>query len=251
MPRVRVWALESNYDATAVECLANKLVTHSGLNGVSIQSSGRSAIPRRRKSATSSGDHLKTAVLNYLQDDDFLVFVIDTDSPMSSHQRLQEPNSLINQILRVLKDRNLKERVFLSKAVHELESWLLVDCLGIFCYFAVDRKHFRSGCREKIAKNRTYFNIVNKHQKGDTELIVEPERGRSGPKEYLQKYSEGILRGLNPTIPPKNVRSKRYREEMLPKIAEHVVINHESLRRNESLRKLGHLLSRFENSSFR
>ena len=251
MPKVRIWALESRYDCRVVECLANKLVTHCGLNRVTIRSSGHSAVPRPRSSDNSSNFGLKRAVLDYLRDDDFIVFVIDTDGPITRHQRLQEPNSLINQINRVLDDSSVRGRVYLTEATHEIESWLLVDCLGIFCYFAATYKQYRSECRGKIEGKKPFLKVVNRHQKGDTELIVEQEMGGRGPKEYLEKYSEEILQCLNRQMPPKSVKAKRYSAKMSPRVAEHVVINDASLRRNNSLRKLGYRLGSLDKLSSR
>ena len=246
MPRVRIWALESDHDAEAVKCLAYKLATYLNLNNLSIQSSGRSAIPKPRSSDRSSSDRLKKAVQNYLKEDACVIFIIDSDSPVSRHQRRLQSNSLFNQIQRVLGDRSLKDRVFLSSAVQELESWLLVDCLGIFCCFASKRQRYSNECREKVAQNNSLMQIVRKNQKGDTQLVVEAEIGGRGAKEYLVEFSEHILLGLNPNMPRKNVRADRYKEKMSPAIAKHVVINRQTLSRNNSLQNLGNLLDKFK-----
>lgn len=245
MRQVRVWALESDLDAEVVNCLANKLVKYFSLDGISIQSAGKSAIASASSARASSGDSLRTAVQNFLMEDACVIFVIDSDGPMSRHQRSLEPNSLFNQIQRVLKDDRLRGRVFLSMAVQEIESWVLVDCLGIFCYFANDRKTYRTECRGKVAQNKPLMRIVRRNQKGDTENIVEAEIGGKGPKEYLEEYSKEILLGLNPSIPRKNVEEKKYKEKLLPGIAKFVVIDGQTLNRNRSLRKLGTLLRRF------
>lgn len=245
MRKVRVWALESDFDAEAVNCMANKLVKYFSLDSISIQSAGKSAIAAASSARASSGDSLRTAVQNYLMEDACVIFVIDSDGPMSRHQRALEPNSLFNQIQRVLEDDRLRGRVFLSMAVQEVESWVLVDCLGIFCYFASDRKRFRTECRRKVTQNRPLMRIVTRNQKGDTENIVEAEIGGKGPKEYLKEYSEEILLGLNPSMPRKNVEESKYKEKLLPGIAKFVVIDGQTLNRNRSLRKLGSLLRRF------
>ena len=246
MLKVRIWALESNHDAETVKCLAHKLVTYHKLEGVSIQSSGKSAIPKPRGNDSSSSDRLKKAVQNYLREDACVIFVIDSDSPMSRHQRRLESNSLINHVYKVLGDRRLKGRVFLTQAVHELESWLLVDCLGIFCHFANQRRQFRNECREKVSQDKTLMRIVRKNQKGDTQQIVEAEIGGKGPKEYLVRFSEDILLGLNSNMRQRNVRAKRYKENMAPAIAKHVVINRSTLSCNSSLQELGNLLGKIK-----
>ena len=246
MPRVRIWALESDHDAEAIRCLAYKLVTYLNLDGLSIQSSGRSAVPKSGSRRDSSSDSLKIAVQNYLEEDACVIFVIDSDSPMSKHQRNLEYDSLLSRVHRVLEDQSLTGRVFFSEAVHELESWLLVDCLGIVCYFASKREQYKTDCRDKVSKNKNLMRIASKNQKGDTQLIVEAEIGGKGPKEYLMKFSEEILLGLNPRMPQRNVRKNRYKENQVPEAAEHVVIDGQTLSRNKSLQVLGSVLKRFK-----
>ena len=135
MPTIRIWALESDNDAKAVRCLANKLVTYLQLGRVSIQTVEGKKFLKNRRISGSVDDKLKKAVQNFVNQDEYVIFVIDTDSPMSLHQRRQEPNSYINQIERIVRDRSFAGKVFFVPAVHELEAWLLIDCLGIFWLF--------------------------------------------------------------------------------------------------------------------
>ncbi len=245
MPTIRIWTLESENDAKAVECLANKLVTHLQLGNISIQR-GPKAVPKRNRRGASSSDTLRMAVQNYLKQDACVIFVIDSDGPMSGHQRQQEPNSLINQITRIVKDRRFTGKVFLAQAVQELEAWLLIDCLGIFCYFASKVAQYRENCRDRVSKNRSFMRLVSRYQKGDTEKIVEAEIGGRGAKEYLIELSEKILLALNPNLPHRNIRRQQYREHMSPEVAEHVLIDQRTLSRNNSLLELGTVLAKFQ-----
>ena len=216
------------------------------LSNLSIQSSGRNAVPKKSKTGASSSDTLKIAVHNYLKQDDCIIFLIDNDSPMSSYQRRQEPNSLINQITRVIEDSSFNGKVFFIKAIQELEAWLLIDCLGIFCYFASKASQYRKNCRDRVSKNQPFKRLVDHYQKGNTEYIVEAEIGGSGAKEYLIEFSKKILLALNPKMPHKNINRGRYREHMSPEVAEHVLIDQNTLGRNNSLRELGNLLAQFQ-----
>lgn len=246
MPNIRIWTLESENDAKAVKYLANKLMMHLELGSLSIQTSGPNAVPRRNRRDASQSDTLGMAVQNYLKQDDCVIFVIDSDGPMSSHQRRQEPNSLINQITRVVRDRRFTGKVFLAQAVQELEAWLLIDCLGIFCYFASKVAQYRENCRARVSANRSFMRLVSGYQRGDTEKIVEAVIGGKGAKEYLSELSEKILLALNPNLPHRNIRRQRYRENMSPEVAEHVLIDQQTLRRNNSLRELGTVLAKFQ-----
>lgn len=245
MPNIRIWTLESENDAKAVECLANKLVRHLELENLSIQTVGPQAVPKRNQRGASPSDILGMAVQNYLKQDDCVIFVIDSDGLMSSHQRRQEPNSLINQIADVVKDRRFTGKVFLAQAVQELEAWLLIDCLGIFCYFASKVAQYRENCRDRVSANQSFRRLIRSYQKGDTEKIVEAETGGRGAKEYLIEFSKKILPALNPNKTPRNITREQYRENMSPEVAEHVLIGEHTLRRNNSLRKLGNLLNQF------
>ena len=199
----------------------------------------------REGDVTSLSDRLKRATHNYLKEETCVVFVIDQDSPRSLHQRRQEPNSLINQIESLINERSLAGKVFLVLAVQELEAWLLIDCLGIFCYFASQRAQYRENCRHKVSTNRPLSRLVNRYQKGNTEAIVEVEVGGRGPKEYLIEFSAEVLLKLNPNMPNRNIKDQRYHEAISPEVAEHVDINQQTLGRNNSLRKLGDVLARF------
>ena len=147
MTAIRIWALESDHDAKVVKCLANKLKSYLQLGDLRIESSGastlseiqarvRKSLPRRARRNVTSDAPLKRATHDYLKDEACVIFVIDQDSPKSLNQRRQEPNSLINQIEAVINEPSLDGKVFLALAVQELEAWLLIDCLGILCYFA-------------------------------------------------------------------------------------------------------------------
>ena len=246
MPNIRIWTLESDIDAKVVKCLANKLMTHLQLGNISIQAVGPQAVPRRNRRGTSPSDRLRIAVQNYLKQDDCVIFVIDSDGPMSGHQRQQEPNSLINQITRIVRDRRFTGKVFLAQAVQELEAWLLIDCLGIFCYFASKVAQYKENCRDRVSENSSFTQLVRRYQKGNTEYIVEAESGGRGAKEYLIELSEKILLALNPNLPHRNIRRQQYRENMSPEVAEHVLIDRQILRRNNSLRELGTVLAKFQ-----
>ena len=236
MPSIRIWTLESDNDAKAVKCLANKLKEYLKLEAMSIDTTGRLKPPTR----------LRDAIQILLEDEDCIILVIDRDGPMARRERLQQPNSLINQIKQIVNDPNFAGKVFLVEAIQELEAWLLIDCLGIFCYFATKRAQYRDNCRGKVSANPSLKRLVSRYQKGNTETIVESEIGGKGPKEYLIEFSEKILSELNPNIRPKNINREKYRETLSPEVAEHIVINRETLQRNNSLKKLGDVIGQFQ-----
>lgn len=244
MPSVRIWTLESDHDAGAVRSLAEKLAIHLKLDRLSIQVSGQSALPKPRGRRVPPHQILRRAVQNYLKQDDCVILVIDSDGPMASRQRRGEPNSLFNQITRLVRDSTLAGRVYFAPAVHELEAWLLIDCLGIACRFAGKRSAYRENCRQKLSTHAFFSRLIRKHQPGDTQNIVEALAGGRGPKEHLTDFSEQILLRLNPRMPQKNIKKERYREAMAPEIAEHIAIDRQTLSRNASLQTLGNYLAK-------
>ena len=233
MPNIRIWTVESDNDAKAVKCLAQKLSEYMKLGPISIDITGRFKPPTQ----------LRTAIQNFLKDEDCVILVVDQDGPMTHHERLQQPNSLINQIKQVVNDHRFAGKVFLVEAVRELEAWLLIDCIGIFCYFATKRAQFRENCRDKVSADPSLKRFVSNNQKGDTETIVEPVSGGKGAKEYLIEYSEKVLRQLNPNLTPRNIDREKYHERISPEVAEHIEINDNTLRRNNSLKKLGDVIA--------
>ena len=246
MTTIRLWALESDHDAKAVKYLATKLANHRRVGDLSIQASGKRAIPRYTRRGGRLSDRLRRATQNYLKEDTCVIFVIDQDSPMSLHQRRQEPNSLINQIEAIINEPSLNGKVFLVLAIQELEAWLRIDCLGIFCYFASEREELRENGRNKVTTNTPFAQLINDFQVDNTEDIVEKEIGGSGPKEYLVKFSEALLRKLNPDIRQMDVYRQRYCPAMAPALARFVDINDQTLLRNNSLRCLGDVLAQFD-----
>lgn len=238
MTRVTLWALESDYDARAIRTLAEKWMAFYNIQ-LELHHVGKKAVPRRRKSQKG----LKQAVRNYLKDSAFVIFLIDTDGPISTAQRKREPNSLINQIQGVISDSAFSQRVFYAPIKPELEAWLLVDCLGIGCYFAQKRKQYRAeDCRTKISSNTKFNRVIQKFQRGDTQSLVEVEAGGKSAKEYLVTVSHAVLRFLNPQIPDKNISREQYTESFSPEIAKFIEITSETTRRNASLKAFGERL---------
>ena len=60
------------------------------------------------------------------------------------------------------------------------------------------------------------------------------------------EFSEKILLALNPNMPPRNVDREKYRETRSSEVAEHIVIDKETLQRNNSLKELGDVIAQFQ-----
>jgi hypothetical protein len=128
MTTVRIWSLEPDYDAEAIERLADKLVTPSQLGNLSIQASDRNALPRHESNGAPSSNTLRKAVQHYLKQDACVIFFTDRDSPTSIHQRCGKTDSLIKQIEHVANDSSFDGKIFFTRTVHELEACLPIVC---------------------------------------------------------------------------------------------------------------------------
>jgi hypothetical protein len=169
-------------------------------------------------------DGLKKAVDTYLKSSELVIFLLDADGVQSEAKRLQEPNSLINRIKRVVAQSQGKALLIMIR--QELEAWLLVDCLGICCYF---RKN------QQTRSDPQWVRFAQKHQIGKTDLIIEAESGGKNAKEYLVDLSKLILRRINPNLKPKDLKKLQYEENYSDKIAKELEINHQTIARNDSL----------------
>ncbi|WP_333355411.1 hypothetical protein [Microcoleus sp. N3A4] len=170
------------------------------------------------------GDGLKNAVDIYLKNSELVIFLLDADGVQSEAKRLQEPNSLINRIKKVVEQSQGKALLILIR--QELEAWLLVDCLGICCYFTKNLGTRSDPKWEKFAK---------KYQKGETHLITESEPGGKNAKEYLVKFSKDIVKKINPKLKDRDLEKQQYYEHDSEKVVEKLEINHQTIARNNSL----------------
>lgn len=228
MPSVRIWTPESDYDRDAVCCIAKKIVeyyecdlkieyaTKQGYNDVARKPNG-----------------LKKAVDIYLKRDDLVIFLIDADGIQSQAQRLKERNSLFNRILEVVHSSGGRAKLILI--LQEIEAWLLVDCLGICCYFTKNIEN---------RANRQWIDFANRKQLGKTNLIAEATPGAKNAKEYLEELSKEILIKKNPNLrdKPRNLKELQYDEKQSPEIAKVIDITNQTIRRNDSLAEFAQCL---------
>jgi hypothetical protein len=226
MPSIRIWTPESDFDSKAVRCIAEKIVQFYKSDITILDSTKEAYNQAVRKNL------LDKAVKNYLKTSELVIFLIDADGIQSQAERLKQPNSLVNKITQVV---NSIENAILIYIRQELESWLLVDCLGICCYFTKD---------ENTRIKPDWIKFINKYQSGYTESIIEADNQGKGAKEYLEAFSDDINCKINPKLEQKrqNLKEKRYRERDSPQVAKYIEISKQTLTRNESLREFAKCL---------
>ena len=131
MSTVRIWAVESDDNAEAVESLANSLVTNLKLDNLSVQTVGKKAFPMPNGSSESLKGELKKAIRYYLKRDDCVIFFIDSQGSMTTQPRLQKAGVLIKEIKQIVADPCFAGKVFFAPGVQELEARLWRAHLGI------------------------------------------------------------------------------------------------------------------------
>lgn len=225
MPSIYLWVPESDYDRTAVGCIANKIVALYGGN-ITIKLGDKQGFNSARNPKIQDG--LKKAVDTCLKNHNLVIFLLDSDGTQSQNQRHKERNSPVNQIEEVVKLFEGEGRVKYFPMIQELEAWLLVDYLGICCFFTNNADH---------RNNRKWIEFANSKQRGQTDLIAEAESGGRGAKECLVKASREILIKHNPNLRDKhkNLKEREYQESQSSKIVEYIEIDYQTLRRNKSL----------------
>ena len=122
MSTIRIWAVNSDYDAKSVKRLADKFLADSQPAHLSIQTADKKAFLVRKGNSLS--DTLRKATQHYLQQDDCVIFVADSSSPIPSRQQPQESVSLIHHIKKVVYNNVFDGRVFFAHGVQELRAWL-------------------------------------------------------------------------------------------------------------------------------
>jgi hypothetical protein len=235
MSSIRIWTPESDFDSKAVRCIAEKIIAFYG-SDIKILESSKMAY--NQVFQKNQKDGLQKQVNIYLKTSDLVIFLIDYDGIQSHAERLKQPNSLVNKITEVV---NSIDNAILIYIRQELEAWLLVDCLGICCYFTKD---------DNTRYKQDWIDFAKRNQHGSTDLIVEPVsegKGAKGAKEYLINIlSDKINCKINPNLKQKrkNLKNERYDESDSPQVAKYIEINQQTLARNESLREFAKYLQR-------
>ena len=123
MSTVRIWDLNSDYDTISVKHMTEKFSTDLQPAGpLSIRTAYKKGFLIRKGKSVSKT--LRKAIHYYLQQDDFVIFVADFNSPPRNRLQLQVSDSLIHHIEQVVQNKIFGDKVFLARSVQELNAWL-------------------------------------------------------------------------------------------------------------------------------
>ncbi len=131
MTNIRIWTVESNYDAKVLKSLGNRLATDLKLGNLSIQTAGSKAFPMPNVSVESLNGNLKKAVRHYLKQDDYVIFIANSQESVPNGTQLQKSGALVKQIKQIVADPSFAGKVFFALGVPELEARLWQVHLGI------------------------------------------------------------------------------------------------------------------------
>ena len=152
MLSVRVWNLESDQDARVVRFLENEFLRYRQLAYLAIRTAGRSALRKCHKKGTPLTGNLKKAIQHYRKQDDYIIFLIDSDQ-----QGQSESKSLVNQIRQVVKDGNFSDKVFFMPDIQECTDSIPIEWQRIVSRFRSEVESERKRFREEWDKTLAHF----------------------------------------------------------------------------------------------
>ena len=156
MISVRVWNLQSDRDAEAVKFLENAFLRFRKLEYLAIRTAGRSALRKCHRQGVPVSKDLKKTLQHYLAQDDYIIFIIDTDQ-----QDLKESSALVDQLRPIVKDSDFTDKVFFLPDLHEYGSSIPPQWQSIVSRFRTEveseRKRFREEWDRAIAPFHNAF----------------------------------------------------------------------------------------------
>ena len=152
MTSVRVWNLESDHDLQAVKFLEGEFASFRQLGDLAIRKTGRSALRKCHKKGAPIRKSLKMAIQYYLVQDDYIVFVVDSDQ-----QQEQKSNPLINEIRKIVKDSNFSDKVFFAPDIQKGESVAPMQWQNIVSHFRAEVERDRKQFRDEWDKTMAHF----------------------------------------------------------------------------------------------
>ncbi len=149
---VRVWNLQSDGDAKAVKFLENEFIRFRQLGDIAIRTTGRSALRKCHRKGTLLGESLRKAIGYYLKQDDYIIFVTDSDQQAQSESKL-----LVEQIRRVVEDGDFSDKIFFLPDIQERKDSIPTEWQRIVLRFRTEVESERKRFREEWDKTLAHF----------------------------------------------------------------------------------------------
>ena len=155
MINVRVWNLASHRDARAVKFLENEFLRYRRLAYLAIRTTGRGALGKCHRKGATLKDSLKKAIQHYLKQDDYIIFVTNSDQ-----QGQSESKSLVKQIRRVVEDGDFSDKIFFMPDIQKCMDSIPTEWQHIVSRFRSEVESERKRFREEWDKTLAHFHDV-------------------------------------------------------------------------------------------
>ena len=152
MLSVRVWNLQSDCDAKASEFLETEFLRYRQLGDITIRTAGRSALRKCHRKGASLRDSLRKAIQHYLAQDDYIIFLVESDQ-----QRQQKSSLLVDNLMRVVKDCDFSDRIFWALDIQEFEDSMSMQWQSIISHFHTEIENNRKQFRDEWDKTISHF----------------------------------------------------------------------------------------------
>lgn len=149
MLNIRVWNLQSDRDAETVRFLENTFLRFRQLEYLAIRTAGKSALRKCHRKGVLVRSSLRKTLQYYLAQDDYIIFIIDTDQ--------QESSGLVNQLRHIVKDCDFSDRVLFMPEIREGESAKVTQWQRIISRFHTEVESNRKRLREEWDRTIAHF----------------------------------------------------------------------------------------------
>lgn len=150
MISVRIWNLEFHRDTAAVKFLENEFLRYRQLAYLAIRTTGRSALRKCHRKGTLLGGSLRKAIRYYLKQDDYIIFIVDSDQQGQSE-------SLVAQIRRVVEDGDFSDKIFFMPDIQECRDSISTEWQRVVSRFRTEVESERKRFREEWDKTLAHF----------------------------------------------------------------------------------------------
>ena len=124
MTSIRIWTVESDYNAEALKSLTDSLIINLKLDDLSIQTVDSKAFLRSNGSGEFVNGELKKAIRYYLKQDDYVILFADSQKLVSARPTSRKAGALIEQIKQIIADPDFSGTVFFASGVESLKERL-------------------------------------------------------------------------------------------------------------------------------
>ena len=161
MTSIRVWNLESDHNTQAVKFLEDEFVRFRQTGQLAIRTAGRRALRKCHKRGDPLSSCLSKAIRHYLNQDDYIIFLVNREILGSDYQERRESNPLVNQLRRVTKVWNFSNKVIFGPEIQEFQPAVMAWWKNIVSDFPAeterDQEQFRAEWDRIITRIHNIF----------------------------------------------------------------------------------------------